>query len=376
MAVHPQQLLLLTDWTVTPVKQGKIELFCYLERSVYTTNTVYCIIYVFVVCFTSKEADNSAPSQASSSQSVHPAASESQHLCTPDTRAKTLSESLPQHSTPSAGSCPPSDTATKTHCVTSRESPPAPHGSPVASPPPLDSSQGGSGVSAASQKLSVDDDKDQPQTDGPSAGRRADSKEQHQSKPSFRGTERRYSRDRDRHYRDRSRERESDCGRQWFRRDSRDFSYYHRSNRDHLPSYNPNSRDRERAWHPRERDRDRCSHHYHHYHHQRSKEDWDREPRGRAHYNRKDSYSHRRWQQDSQDRSRGRERDYYPSKGETYSPESKGSPPRSTSGSASNKRTADDLSKEQNSEVHQFKKHKKSKKKKKSKDKDRHHHDG
>lgn len=92
------------------------------------------------------------------------------------------------------------------------------------------------------------------------------------------------------------------------------------------------------------------------------------------------------------DKSSGRERDYYSSKEETSlvletSTKSKGSPPRArltTFESISNreesnhKRTNDGLNKERDdsSEAHRSKRHKKSKKKKKSKDKDRHRESG
>lgn len=380
-------------------------------------------MFVYFVCFSSKEAHNSASSQASSSQSIHPAANESQHLSTLDTRAKTVSDPLPQPTASSAVSSPPSATATKTHSVTSRESASssAHHSNITAalSTPP-DCSQSTSGASAAPQKVSRGGDEAMniPQTSGPSAGTegRTDSKEQHQSKPSSRGNEgqssrdrerdRYYSdssRDRERHYRDRSQERESDGGRHRYRRDHRDHRY-HRSYRDRLPPHDRSYRDweSERRWertvhHPRERDRDRCSNHYHHYHQYRSRDYWDRERRAQEHPYREESRSRWRLQEDSResrvmkDKSNGRERDYYSSKEETSSPatvpenstKSKGSPPRarlSMSESAPNredqnhKRTGDPQSKErdESSEAHRSKKHKKSKKKKKSKDKDRH----
>lgn len=92
------------------------------------------------------------------------------------------------------------------------------------------------------------------------------------------------------------------------------------------------------------------------------------------------------------DKSSGREKDYYSSKEETSSvletsTKSKGSPPRAgltTFESTSNreesndKRTNNWLNKERDdsSEAHRSKRHKKSKKKKKSKDKDRHRESG
>ncbi|XP_040922713.1 ubiquitin carboxyl-terminal hydrolase 42 [Toxotes jaculatrix] len=374
----------------------------------------------------SKEAHHSASSQTSSSQSILPAASESQHPSTSHVRAKTVSDPLPQHTESSTVSTPPSAAATKTHSVASRESAPssAHHGNPAALSTPPDCSQSTSGASAAPQKVSVsgDEAKNLPQTNGPSAGTegRKDAKEQHPSKPSSRGNERQSSRDRerhrlysdrsrdrDRHYRDRSHERESDSDRHRYRRDYRDHHYHHRSYRDRLPAHDRYYRDwdSERRYertvhHPRERDRDRCSNHYHYYHHHRSREDCER--RGHGHSYREDSHSRRRWQQDSQesrvmrDKSYGRERSYHSSKKEpslsptvpeTTSSTSKDSPhqaPVSVSRSAPNgenqnyKKTADNLSKERedSSEPRHSKKHKKSKKKKKSKDKDRYRERG
>nr|XP_020471519.1 ubiquitin carboxyl-terminal hydrolase 42 isoform X2 [Monopterus albus] len=363
---------------------------------------------------TSKEALNSASSQASSSQSIHTAASGSQHLSTSVTRAKTLSEPLPQHTAPSALSAPPSPTATKSHSVASRESASssAHYGNTAALSTLPDCSQRTTGASPQKDSIDWDEAKDLPQTNGPSTGTEGctDTKEQHQSKPSSRGNERRssrdrlysdWSRDRGRDYRDRSQVRESDSDRHRYRREYRD---HHRSDRDRLPSNSRYHRDweserrRERTpHHPRERDRDRCSHHYHHYHH-RSREDWERERRGYGYPYHEDSYSRWRWQQDSRDtrgmkdKNNGRERDYYPLKeGPATVPEtsskSKGSPPwppLSTSESAADredqnqKRLADNLSKERedSSEDHHAKKHKKSKKKKKSKNKDRHRESG
>lgn len=375
---------------------------------------------------TSKETQISDSSQASSSQSIHPAASESQLLSTPDTRAKAVSEPLPQHAASSAVSSPPSAAATKTHSVTSRESASSSaHHSDIdaALSTPPDCSQSTNGASAPPLKISRGGDEaiDRPQGGGPSAGTegRTDAKEPHQSKPSSRGNDgqssrdrerdRRYSdwsRDRDRHYRDRSQERDSDGDRYRHRRDYRD-DRYHRSYRDRLPPHDRSYRDweserhRERTYHhPRERDRDRCSNHYHH-HSYRSRDDWGRDWRGHGHSYRDESHSRRRWQEEGResrsvkDKSNGRDRDYYTSKEEISSPaaapeattKSKGSPPRarlSSFESAPNredqnhKRTADPPSKERDdsSEARRSKKHKKSKKKKKSKDKDRHRESG
>ncbi|XP_026170667.1 ubiquitin carboxyl-terminal hydrolase 42 isoform X2 [Mastacembelus armatus] len=351
---------------------------------------------------TSKEAHTSASSQASSSQSSHPAASESQHLSTAtDTRAKILSEPLPQLTASCAISSPPSATATKTNSASSSSY----HGKTEALPTPPDGSQSTSGASPQKISTGGDEAKDLPQTNGLSAGTegRIDAKEQHQSKPSSRGNDRQSSRDRDRdrpysdwsrdrerHYRDRSQERESDGDRHRYRRDYRDgHHHHHRSNRDRLPPSSRYYRDweserrRERTHHPRERDRDRCSHHYHYYHHHRSREDWDRERRGHGCHYREDSSNRRRWQQESRE-PRAMKDKSDPSKEELAkvpetSSKSKGSPPRapvSVSGPAPNReeQIVKGTSKERDnsSEARRAKKHKKSKKKKKSKDKDRH----
>ncbi|XP_054454761.1 ubiquitin carboxyl-terminal hydrolase 42 isoform X2 [Anoplopoma fimbria] len=374
---------------------------------------------------TSKEADNSASSQASSSQSIHPAASEDRLLSTPDTRAKNVSDPLPQHTASSAVSSPPSATVTKTHIVSSKESASssAQLCNPTALSIPPDCTNG---ASAAPQKVSRggDEARDLPQTSDPSAGTegRADSKEQHQSKPSSRGNEIQtyrdrerdrlcsdWGRDRERHYRDRSHERESGGDRHRYKRDSRDIQHHERPYKDRLPPHNRSYRDveSERRWerslpHPRERDRDRCSNHYHYYHNRRYRDDWERGRRAHGYPYSEKSHSRGRWQPDSResrvikDKSNGRERDYYPSKEENSSsatePEtstkSKGSPPQShlsTHESALNREdqnqkglTADPLNKERDdsSEAHRSRKHKKSKKKKKSKDKDRHRESG
>ncbi|XP_008301976.1 ubiquitin carboxyl-terminal hydrolase 42 isoform X2 [Stegastes partitus] len=370
-----------------------------------------------------KEAHTPASSQASSSQSIHPAANDRQHLSTPDIRAKTLSEPLPHHTAHAAVSSPPPATATTTLSVGSIESaaPSGHHGNPAALSTQPDCSQSTSGASAAPQKVDINKNeaKDLPQSNGPSVVTegRTDTKEQYQSKPSYRGNERQSSRDRERdrlysdagrdrerHYRDRSKERDSDGDRQWHRRGYRDPRS--RSYRDRLPPQERSYRDwdperrRERNVQrsPRERDHDRNSRHYSYYR-QRPREDVDRERRAYG-YNREDSQNPRRWHHESRDywatkdKSSGRERDYYPSKegsslAATVSETSKfkGSPPRvllSTSESAANregqnhKRTADHQSKESDdsSEARRSKKHKKSKKKKKSKDKDRHRESG
>ncbi|XP_042364195.1 ubiquitin carboxyl-terminal hydrolase 42 isoform X3 [Plectropomus leopardus] len=312
---------------------------------------------------TSREAHGSSSSQASCSQSVQPAANESQILSTPDTRAKTVCEPLQPAS--SALSSPPPAAATNTnHSVSSRESASssAQHGSHAALSTPSDGSQSTTEASAAPHRVSRGEAKDPPLTADPSAGTegRSEAKEKHQFKPSSRGTEgqtsrnrdrdRQYSdwsRDRDRHYRDRSRERDSDGDRYRYTRDYRD--YYHRSYRDRLPPRDRSYRDwdSERRWdrvppHPRERDRDRCSNHFHHRH--RSREDSGRERRGYGYTYCTEPQSRGRWQQDSRDsrvmdRSSGR--DYNTSSPATEtSSKSKGSSPRprlSTSESAPNR---------------------------------------
>ncbi|XP_030610264.1 ubiquitin carboxyl-terminal hydrolase 42 [Archocentrus centrarchus] len=372
-----------------------------------------------------KDAHNPASSQAGSSQSIHPAANESQDFSTPDTRAKTLSEPLPHSTGSSAASSPPSATATNTPSIASKESASTlsssgHDGNPAALSPQLDCSQSTSAASAASQKVSASkaEAKALPQAKCTSTGTEGhkDTKEQYQSKPSSRGSERRssrdrdkdrlhssYGRDRERHYRDRSHERESDSDGHRYRRDYRDN--HHRQYRDRFPPPGryyrewEAERNRERTFqHPRERDGDRCSNHYHYYRY-RSREDVDHERRGYGHSHREESRGSRRWPQESRDslamkdKSNGKEREYYPSKTETSSPYAvpetnklKGSPPRarlSSFDSAPNKedqnhKRTDRLSRERDgsSEARHTKKHKKSKKKKKSKDKDRHRESG
>ncbi|XP_047465111.1 ubiquitin carboxyl-terminal hydrolase 42 [Mugil cephalus] len=344
----------------------------------------------------SKETHSPSSTQASSSQTSHPTANESQLFSTPDTRAKPLSEPPRHHAASSAVNCPPSASATNAHSVASGESTASPsssNGNPAALSTQPVCSHGTGETSAAPQKDSVDGEaKDLPHTNGISAGTdiRTDAKEQYQSKTGSRGNERQSSRDRlhsdcgrerERHYRDRSQERESDGDRHRYRRDYRDHHHY-RSNRDCLPHserhYRDKERDRHREWsprHSREHNRDRHSHH-HRYH--RSRDDADRERRGYRHAHHEESHGHRRWQQDS--RESRPTKDYHPSAERTSSPaadtnRSKGSHAQPNGDDQSYKRTAAYLSKERDdsSEARRSKKHKKSKKKKKSKDKDRHH---
>ncbi|XP_029978172.1 ubiquitin carboxyl-terminal hydrolase 42 isoform X3 [Sphaeramia orbicularis] len=367
----------------------------------------------------SREVHSCATAQASSFQSVHPAATESLPLSTSDSRAKTVSEPLPQHAPSSSVSSTPA--ATKTHSGESASSSPH-HSKPAALPAPSDRSQSTTGATTVPPKVSTCDDKskDLTETNGPAAASEGytATKEHHQSKPSSRGNERQSSRDRDRnrlyssdwsrdrerHYRDRSQERESDGDRYRSRRDYRDHHQQHRSHRDRLPQYDRYHRDMEserrweRTYHPRERDRDRCSHHYHHYRHHR-REDWERERRGHGYPYRDDSHGRWRWQETREsrmmkDKSNGKDRDYYYSKDSTSLPavmtentsRSKASSPRAsftTSASASSKeeqncKTEVAVKKERDdsSDGYLVKKHKKSKKKKKSKDKDRHRDSG
>ncbi|XP_039900295.1 putative protein TPRXL [Simochromis diagramma] len=139
------------------------------------------------------QPNKDASSQASSSQSIHPAANESQDFSTPVTRAKTPSEPLPHCTESSAVSASPSATATTTPSVAAKESASAlsssgQDGNPAALPPQPDCSQSTSGASAAPQKVSVskDEAKDLPQDKCATTGTegRKDTKEQYQSKPS------------------------------------------------------------------------------------------------------------------------------------------------------------------------------------------------
>ncbi|XP_034070700.1 ubiquitin carboxyl-terminal hydrolase 42 [Gymnodraco acuticeps] len=350
----------------------------------------------------SQEAHIAASSLASSSQSPHPAASETQSVPPPDIRATTVSEPLPPQA---PSSSPPSATPTNTHPVTSREpasssSPAPPHSIPAALPPPTDDSQNTNETSAAPQRISRGEEeaKDLPRTRDPSAGTegRTDSKEQPQSKPSSRGGERQtsrdrerdWSRDKDRHYRDRSPVRERDGDRHRYRRDSRDRSrdrHQHRSYKDRLVPYNRSYRDRDPDRRrdrpfltPRERERNNYN----------SRDDWGHERKGYGHSYREDRsrQPESRESRPMKERSTGRERDYYTSRGEASSPNtetetSKGSPPRerpnaneSPPNKEDHKRNADPPSKERedSSETRCSKKHKK----KKSKDKERHRESG
>lgn len=350
-------------------------------------------LLVFIL-FYSKEAHSSASSQASSSQSVHPAGRDSLHLSTPDTRAKAESEPLPQQTAPAAVSSPASAAATDSHPFPPRESASssAHQGdidAALSKPPDLSLSTTSTAATTTNGTSSrgLDEAASLPQTVS------SDAKEQPQPKPGSRGyesyrerdRERPYSdwsRDRERHYRDRSQDRDR------HRRDYRDHRH-HRSHRDRLPPHDRSYRDweSERRWdrtfhHPRERDRDRCSNHYHYYHHHRSREAWERDRKGHGHS------SSSRWRgQDegrearpARDRSREREREQAGLNTSTAE-KSDSSPQKSrldliesaSKEDQNHKRTADYPSRERDDspDGHRSKKHKKSKKKKKSKDKER-----
>ncbi|KAM3859860.1 uncharacterized protein usp42 [Diretmus argenteus] len=374
----------------------------------------------------SKEALNAATTQTGSPPTLHLAASESQQISTPDTRANPLSDPQPQHTaSPAASSPSPSSaTATTESSVPSAESadPPAPHGDPAALSilPVPDPSPSTAAASVAPQSVGGDEtkelSKDLVQTNGLGTGLEGQPEaKEHVAKPgsrdsdrlSFREKERERlnssdsSRDRyrEKSYRDRSRDRDSDADRYRYRRDHRDYHHHHRSYRDRSPVHDRHYRDweSERRWertahHPRERDRDRCSHHYHHYHHHHRSRDYrDRERRCHAYAYREEPHSRRvhhegRESREMKDKSNGREKDHYPSKEETPFPvpvpqtsaQAGVSPSRAPSREGPDKRMALPLStdREDSSEARRAKKHKKSKKKKKSKDKDRHHESG
>lgn len=334
----------------------------------------------------SKEMHN-GPTQTTAVKSMYPAAGESVHFSTSDSGVKTVSEPLLQHNKSSVPA------ATKSHSDSPRESTSssAHHSKSVVSAP--DDTQGSTG--APSHKAG-EEAKDILHTNGPLVVSEAGtSAKEQQHKPSSRGNhERPGSRERvhssewsrDKYYRDRSPERESEGDRSRSRRDYRD----HRSYRDRYREMDSDRR-WERTYHPRERDRDRCAHHYHHshYHHH-----WDRDRKYGYSNSREDSHS--RWKRHNsrdargmKDKSSGRDRDYYAAKedsaftnGTENSSRAKGSPVRascSLSATASNrdeqnyKRTYVPVSKERDDsrEGSHSKKHKKSKKKKKSKDKER-----
>ncbi|XP_062243335.1 serine/arginine repetitive matrix protein 5-like, partial [Platichthys flesus] len=180
---------------------------------------------------------------------------------------------------------------------------------------------------------------------------------------------------RERNYRDRSPDRESDGDRHRYRRDYRDHRHNHCFHSDHLSPHDRHYRDwnsecryEQTFHHPRESYRDRSSHHYHR---QRSRDDTDFERRGYRHSKREEFRSRWKCPQESREswvtgeKRNDRERSSYPSKKETSllatvagtSAMYKGSPhrhPRSMSRSAPNtddqnpKRAADNLIRERN----------------------------
>ncbi|CAN9508611.1 unnamed protein product [Ophioblennius macclurei] len=362
-----------------------------------------------------KETHSPTSSQASSSH----AAPESERFSTSDTRATILCGLQSPNSASAAARPSPPATATKPQPAESTESASScsssgHHGKPVALSSIPDCSHSSDGTSAAAPtKVSETKApaKNPPQSNGPSAGSetRCDTKEQHQSKNGSRGGERQPSRDRDRrysdrerHYRDRSHERDGDGDRYRHRRDYRDH-HYHRSYRDRLPPLDRHHKDREaeRRWdrstHPRDRDRDRCFNHYHYY---RYREDADYERRAYGYSHRNDSHGGRRWHHDgrdsrvAKDRSNGKEKDYRGSRDRSSSPAtvpevavSKGSPSRACPSSDAvvpnmeeeNRRRNDNYAskeRDDSAEGRHSRKRKKSKKKKKSKDKDQHRESG
>ncbi|XP_077359185.1 ubiquitin carboxyl-terminal hydrolase 42-like isoform X1 [Festucalex cinctus] len=307
-------------------------------------------------------------SQASS------AASESQQI-TPDLRAACVSDAPPQQTACDAAAA----STNKTHSSASSESASV---SPATSP---DSSFAAAGARAPLSKVPVraDEVADVPLTNGSSAA--ADVKKQLQPAPPPRAYERKssrercrdrpyssdWSRDRDRHYRDRSHEWDSNR----YKRDYRDHHYQrNRSCRD--PDYYYRDWDSERHWertgnHPRERDRDRCSHHYHFYYH-RSREGRYYQSRSYGHSYRNDSPGRWRWQQDGRDvrgtRDDGRERDHQP-KRETNRSAYRPAPPGAED--QNHRRSGRSVTPEER----HSRKHKKSKKKK-NKDKERYRDHG
>ncbi|XP_038155614.1 ubiquitin carboxyl-terminal hydrolase 42 isoform X1 [Cyprinodon tularosa] len=359
-----------------------------------------------------KEANRDSASSQAASENIHPAAKESQPLPAADERVKVLPEPLPHQTPSSAVSASPSATLSKTQSVASRDS--ASSGCPVnfsnVSSEPARCERG-NGVSAAAENFSKNEDvKDSPQNNGPSARTETNMEEkgQCQSKSGSRGIERQtshdrerlyseHSRDREKHYRDRSLPRESHSDRLRYRRDYRD---HHRSYRDRYPppecSYRDWDYDRRKdraGWPSWEPDRERRSYHYSHYHHR-----FDLSHERRGHPRLQEPHGRCRWQQDGReswpmkDKRNGWDRDSYYSKERSPSPggtglesnKSKVSPHRNHLSNASSTHKRDDQSdkktaaylrkdREDSSEVHRSKKHKKSKKKKKSKDKDRHH---
>ncbi|XP_061765066.1 ubiquitin carboxyl-terminal hydrolase 42 isoform X2 [Nerophis ophidion] len=319
--------------------------------------------------YSSKQED-----QPTSVQKILTAASETQHT-SPDIRATGGSDPLFQQTASNN-----TDVSIKSSSSASNESVST---SPTALTTSPDSSLSTSGVSAALQKVSIcaDEGVDVSLTNGSSKSSEGhtDLKEQHQSSPPSRTYDRRssrergstqpyssdWSRDRERHYRDRSQGRDSHR----YRRDYRDI--YRRSYRDQDYYH----RDWERRSHyPRERGRDRGSQHYHYNHHHRGREDRGYQRRGYGHAHREESSS--RWKREYRGvKDNVRERDYYQSSAtmpESY--KSKSSPHRHAPvwEDQNHNRSGRSAS----SEEYHSKKHKKSKKKKNSKDKERYRDSG
>lgn len=343
-----------------------------------------------------KEVLDSASSQTSSAENIHPAAKEIQPLPPVDERAKMLSGPPSCHTLSSISSLPLA-TASNPHSAASRDV------STLSSE--LVCCQSTLGVPVVAQNTE-EEVKNLPQTNDPSA--RTDSstennKGQNQSKPGSRGHERQssfererdktysdYSRERERHYRDRCPPRESHSD--WHRY-RRDYRGHHRSYRDRFPpperSYKDWDFDRRKeriGFHSWEHPRERRSYHYSHYHHR-----FDVSHERREYYpHLQQSHSHWRWQKDgrepwaTKEKRNGWDRDCYQSQDRSSSPaatalesnRSKVSPPRDHLDSAYRRDSQSaKLRKERDdsSEGRRSKKHKKSKKKKKSKDKDRLH---
>lgn len=270
----------------------------------------------------------------------------------------------------------------------------------------LDCSQSRNGASGVPQNASAggDEAKDIPQSSGPCAtteGRTDSSKEPPHSKfcagknegQCFRDRERDraypdWSRDKQRHYRDRNRspERKGDAERHRYRRDYRD-QHYHRSYRDRSPHAHSHrdwdsERRRERTSQHTHRDRHHERSHHSHYH--RSRDDWGRDRRGHCYDYEDEAHDHwkrkeeRRDSLAAKDKSNGRDRDCVASSSALATETStaaKDSPSRdrpSASGPIANGEDYRYREKYASPESHRSKKHKKSKKKKKSKDKDRH----
>lgn len=367
----------------------------------------------------SNQRHNAVAPPNGSSQSSCPSSTEKQHPSDTDTRATKAPEPLPLHTAISAGGPPPSDPAANDRSVTCDDSTSSPAHDGVNSaalPTQLEYSQRTCGASAGPEKVNGGGSEVlvTPQTSGLSAGAEGcpDGQESYQSKsclgngegPSSRDREKdriypEKRKDKERHYRDKSQERDDD--RRQYRRDSQ-YYHYSRSYRDRSP-HTRSQRDwessypRERTvYHPRNRDRDKYSHHHHHW----SREEWGREWRGQDYPYNRGSQGHWQWKEKHRDframkeKASGKETYEYSSKSQTASTtavsetftHSKGSPARTSlvmPESASDrkdpncKRTPDDFSMERESshDARQAKKHKRSKKKK-LKDRERHRDSG